>query len=243
MIRMTTALDALREANQAVLAQLAERERELSTRERALTDELTAIENARRALSADRETLQKAQAIQTRMLSGVQIMPPVLTVMAAETKPDGGQMRARIGPQRYAMLAALRDNGPLTIEQIAAETGLSTARIREQMRADHPIYVCAGPVAASDPALQGLVLTVAGMSLLVRFENYRRAQGKPLPTLGDPDDSNDDDAKGDADAGDAEAQKDEAAGTVPSKDAPTASNAETKAENGDGLFTNPSARP
>ena len=218
---MVAQFDTLREANRVILARIAEREEHLTARAHALEGELGAIENERRNLRSDRETIQKAEAIQLKVFGSFQ---PAAVEVETTSRPDGGQTRARIGAKRYAMLVALRDRGSLTVEEIASHTGLGLTRVREQMRADQPNYVNLDVGPTYGQTDQKLLLTIGGANLLGRFESYRRASGKALPPLKYAvDASDDDDASVEADEADTEAQKEEAAGTAPTKDAPTAS--------------------
>jgi hypothetical protein len=194
---MTTAFDALREANREIIAGLDAREQDLLAREKTLAAEMDKVINERRAVVADRETIRKAEAIQARVF-GVEVVPTepaprnpvyelgravgqVANAMAEAAAAKELQSRARIGPQRYAMWATLRDQLSLSAEALAARTGLNIGRVREQMRSDHPLYV------RQDVSLAGpesvFTLTREGYALLERFESYRKAQGKPLPSL------------------------------------------------------------
>lgn len=188
LLEMVAQLDSLKEANRLVLARIAEREEELTARSHALEDELSAIENERRSLASDRETIQRAEAIQAKVLGSLR--PPA---DGGETaRNEGGQTRARIGAKRYAMLVALREKGSLSVEEIAEHTGLNVHRVKEQMRADHPQYVNID-LGAFSKGQNKLLLTGAGHNLIKRFEGYRRAQDKPLPPLKYATDQGEDD--------------------------------------------------
>lgn len=183
-------LEILRSANQQILDGLAAQDEELAAREKALTDELDKIIGRRQKLKDDREILMQAGEIQARILmSTTAPAEPIQPAANDSVALEPVQTRARIGPQRYFMLTALRKHGPLTTHEIATATGLNLARVREQMKSDAPVYVRQGPL--DDGANPRMVLTPAGLELLSRFEGYRKSQGKPLPTLGGSDDDED----------------------------------------------------
>jgi len=189
---MTSPLESARSAHRLALEGIAAKEEELVARERRIHDELTAIENERRSLAADKETLLRAEAIYARHLGGTAPVAPLAEGEGAadtsgEDRPPR-QTRARIGDKRYAMLAAIRERGPISVVRLAIQTKLNTSRIKEQLAADIPLYV--EEVRENDS--KRYVLTEAGEDLLRRFETYRRENGKPLPSLVPGDDGAED---------------------------------------------------
>lgn len=172
--------ELLQNANRAILDGIAEQDRALAVRETALTQELEAVVNQRKRLKDDRDILVRAEEIQLRILEASS-PEPTTSEPEGSNKVGGVQTRARIGPQRYAMLTALRDRGHLTVQEIADITGLPISRVREQMRDDTPVHV--EPVEEESGGTVQLALTQGGYDLLSRFEAYRKSEGKPLPSL------------------------------------------------------------
>jgi hypothetical protein len=120
-----------------------------------------------------------------------QIIPP---------PPPATQKRARIGTNRYLMLDYLRVFAPSRVEEIANFTGLDPRRIKEQMVADVKAgNVEQATVFVGQPPTPAYTyqLTPAGNELLTRFESYRTANGKPLPTRDITSDAVDDGPDGD----------------------------------------------
>jgi DNA-directed RNA polymerase specialized sigma24 family protein len=206
---MTTAFAALREANREIIARLDEREQELLAREKALAADMEKVISERRGIVADRDTIQKAEAVQARLLG---VETPASNPAARNTVYELGrtasiianawadaaaakevQSRARVGPQRYAMLATLRTIERMSAEEIAAATGLSLNRVKEQLRSDTPTYVIQETLLGSPDGELKFQLTDAGADLLKRFENYRKSQGKALPSLTPSENAADDD--------------------------------------------------
>lgn len=154
----------------------------------------------RRNIDRERQTLLEAAQIYDRELQsgvpvralfeGVAIIPPeTRTVSAPETdKP----LRARIGPQRYRMLHALRERGsPVSTQELALITGLGPRRVKDQMMDDCAIGVV---ISETGPADTSHRITEIGLDLLERFEAYKRTRGQALPSLIGPlrDDGHDD---------------------------------------------------
>ncbi|KAA2235844.1 hypothetical protein [Salinarimonas soli] len=190
---MSNPLETALNATRIILDTIDQRDRVLEERERILHDELTGIANERRSLAADKDTLIKAEAIRARFLPGVMFpVPPTVRrseeANSAYTDAVRVQSRARVGNKRYAMLATLRDVGSLTLTELAIRTKLSAGRVREQMRADSPVYVRFGAFGGHE----AVTLTEEGHSLLERFEKYRREADKPLPSLTAGEDGSDD---------------------------------------------------
>ena len=104
------------------------------------------------------------------------------------------KLRARIGPQRYLMLAALRSAPCLTPEAIAVLTGIEVRQIKAQLGSDTEIGVV-----SLEP--YGFALTPEGTDLMARYEEYKQSRGEPLPSRADAageaaevtEDSNEDD--------------------------------------------------
>ena len=94
---------------------------------------------------------------------------------------NSGHLRARIGPQRYAILSTMRESIPLTIEALVGLTGLSEKRIRDQLRVDVPNGVVRQLPEQDGRGPPQFELNVVGNDLLMRFEAYRLAKGKPFP--------------------------------------------------------------
>lgn len=166
------ALDAI-EADDAAIS---EGEAELH---RALAE----FEKRHRANADKRSVILQAQNLQLEAL-GVRPEEP-RSEQPASTEPQvtevGKQSRARIGPQRYHIFVALRNHGPKTVEGIVGMTHLTTKRVKEQLRTDSDDgYVRSW---FGEPSVEVFDLTDSGRELLVRFENYRRSNNKPLPTL------------------------------------------------------------
>jgi hypothetical protein len=105
---------------------------------------------------------------------------PAAVAAAPRTGDLVVQKRARVGPQRYFILTSLRAVGPLSLGEIIKQTHLQERRVRDQLRSD----INDGVV---DEVAVGLThkfrLSKAGGELLMRFEEYRKATGKGLPTL------------------------------------------------------------
>ena len=101
---------------------------------------------------------------------------------------QSGQLRARIGPQRYLMFEGMDVFGSLSIEKMAQITKLSAKRIKDQMNSD----TANGFVAEVEGDYS---LTARGQELLEKFVNYKKSRGEQLPTAESaPPSSEDDDA-------------------------------------------------
>ncbi|MBL6458878.1 hypothetical protein JMJ55_26470 [Belnapia sp. T6] len=84
--------------------------------------------------------------------------------------------KARLGDQHYLMLCALQNAESVSLEQVVRATRLSARRVKEQMVAD-----VGNGVVKNDNGL--LSITPKGIDLLTRFQQLKRSQGVPLPTL------------------------------------------------------------
>jgi hypothetical protein len=101
-----------------------------------------------------------------------------------------GQKRARIGPQRYLMLNALHERGPLTVHDIAGLASLAPRRVRDQMVADekNKIVELVTQFVDIGKSIAKYQITSEGRQLLHRFVAYRHERGIPLPTIEDAED-------------------------------------------------------
>jgi hypothetical protein len=159
--------------------------------------------------------LQAKAVLERRTLPGIGLdlddsdLRPIARVIAPISPQP--QKRARIGTNRYFMLNHLREMSPSRVEEIASFTGLDPRRIKEQMAADlkagnvEQVTVFVGKSPAPAYAYQ---LTPAGNELLTRFESYRTANGKPLPSQdGASDDDDDVSDTGDTEGAEIHAEK------------------------------------
>lgn len=91
--------------------------------------------------------------------------------------------RARIGPQRYLMLSALRALEVLSPMEMETLTSLGAKRIKDQIRAD----LIAGIIeeTTAEDGTSKFKLTADGLDLLDRFERYKTQKGEPLPAATD----------------------------------------------------------
>jgi hypothetical protein len=178
-------LDAILEFHRSIRSALDAQEATVAEREAAAQKTLAECRMERQKIESERATLDSAEKLYIRasgkepevhlvrvnMLAGFE-------VASAETRSIG-QERARVGPQRYAMLVVLRDmREDRSLEDIAGPTGLSIKRIRGQMNTE----VERGTVTERDGRY---TITDSGRELLIRFAEYRRERGIPLPTLAD----------------------------------------------------------
>jgi hypothetical protein len=183
--------DSLRALNAGLLTALEEEKEKIDQRRADAKRVLAQCDTEDDHIEEKRNSIIVASKMQLAYLSKLpepSLPPcPVALPQSAESPaepdqsaPDGSvQKRARVGPQRYLMLTALRGAGPLTVSDIVNHTGLLERRVRDQLRAD----MADGVVKES---LSGTIykygLTEPGLDLLDRFERYRRHTGKGLPT-------------------------------------------------------------
>jgi hypothetical protein len=176
--------------NQAALATIAAREKQLETQEKELLNALAGIEAERRALADDRAAIEKAERVKTKILAGW-TGPPLSNQMDDERVDNFlrtpslanplGQARARIGDKRYDILATLREAGPLLLSEIVARTGQDAGRIKEQFKRDIPVHVQRKTLTTDGRVQMKFQLTPVGFELLDRFEACRMSRGAPLP--------------------------------------------------------------
>jgi predicted transcriptional regulator len=186
---MSHPFDTVFDLNRHIYAALDEREQDVVRREREANKILLECDLEREKIKSEREAIKAAEKLQRHHLEALGVIVPdsfphgdsvsesALTVEGQEAK----KRRARVGPQRYAILTSLRLWGEANIDEIVSLTDLSIKRIKDQFRVDIP---------------EGIVrllsnnkyeLTAEGEELLARFEEYKTRQGEPLPTLADAD--------------------------------------------------------
>jgi hypothetical protein len=133
------------------------------------------------SIARDRATLAEAEKLYRNLPSKAR--GPVSSGQSAgDSSAAAAHKRARIGPQRYLMLAAL-DRQPGDAAELAKATGLPLRRVAEQMRSDiglgiveqAEIHEIGGPIPK-------YVLSAAGEDLLARFRGDRQFKGLSLPT-------------------------------------------------------------
>jgi DNA-binding HxlR family transcriptional regulator len=186
---------SLREFHRQLRAALDEREAGVAEREAFAQQVLSACAAARQQIVQDRATLEAAESVYARLTGtspprlplsleeepsrAAQSRETLNSAIATATAVLSGQKRARIGPQRYLILAALREHDRLPIDLIERSTGLASKRVREQLVADESV----GIVSREDSyGRSEYALTTAGHDLLSRYEAYRSSKGLPLPT-------------------------------------------------------------
>jgi hypothetical protein len=183
----------LLEANRLILADLDRRVASVDEREAKARSVLDDCAAERRQLEVERDAILTADRLYRRRFIPDDTAPETsvtsvglgATSASALVKP-----RARIGPQRYRILAHLRLwNKAVVVEEIAAATGLSIKRIHDQLRVDMPNGII-GEVEGR------YCLKCAGWDLLERFEHYKRSKGEPLPLLHGPIDDDEGDTEG-----------------------------------------------
>ena len=183
---------SLRDLHRQLIEKLDQRLTQVATREADLKRALEACAAERREIDRERHVLVQAAEIYDREFNeGVptkplfEQMPPVEPPPAAAPEEAIRPLRARIGPQRYRMFHTMRENDrPISSDDLAALTGLSKRRVKDQMLEDH-----AAGVVSSVPYPNGPVrylLTPVGLDLLERFERYKKARGESLPAVSGP---------------------------------------------------------
>lgn len=198
-------LDQLLLVNAQVREQMAVREARLREREGELRASLDECEAALSKLASERAALDTVEQIYRGHFSGgsgqrgLNISTPAHPAAPMSAKEDqSGQLRARIGPQRYLMFEGMDVFGSLSIEKMAQITKLSAKRIKDQMNSD----VTNGFVAEAEGEYS---LTARGQELLEKFVNYKKSRGEQLPTADSaPPLSDDDDAAAASISGEAE---------------------------------------
>jgi len=197
---MSADLSHALEANREVLASLDREEAVLDAEDAVLKERQKAISVRRYEIHERRQVLQLAATFYREYLGApiptdplpLPVPPDTTCVSTAETESAppthlvSRKSRARIGPQRYRMLALLRsESRPLDEADIASRTGLGIKRVRDQIRADLPDRI----IAISEGLFGGVAgyeITPDGLDLMARFEAYKKAKGQPLPSLEGP---------------------------------------------------------
>src|SRR4051794_22726724 len=149
--------DAIRELHRQARHMLDQREASVAGREAEATRVLAECAAERKEIEQDRSALGAAEQVYARLaLIPSQPQPisasdtvvaehptrPLSTAgMGGMVGPAGGQKRARIGPQRYLILAALREHDRLLADLIWKSTGLAVKRVREQLAADESVGI------------------------------------------------------------------------------------------------------
>jgi hypothetical protein len=151
--------------------------------EAAINGQLVELQAAMHALQKSRQTLeQRRWALDEteRAYRDVESdLAPATSVMLDRGSPSDAnrerKLRARVGPQRYLILEALRDLGPMSIDETVSITGLSLKRVKDQVNADVPLGVI---------AREGTTISITddGRDLMARFEDYKKSKGEPLPS-------------------------------------------------------------
>src|SRR4051794_7929783 len=128
---MTSQLDFLLDMHERLRAKIADEEVELDARCAQLRGELDKCEQERGALAKRLWALEETERLYRADL-GLQAhdSPPSGMVVTPHLSGSGGQLRARIGPKRYLMLAALRDFGALAPESVTNRTGIEPRRVK-----------------------------------------------------------------------------------------------------------------
>lgn len=187
-------LQKLLEANEFLRADIAQRLERVDEREARARAVLGDCEAERRELGSELAIIDEADRLyRRRFLPASDQSGEAKSAKTEDIEAVGRQHRARIGPQRYRILVALRKSRTaLALGMIVLQTGLSYKRVRDQLRAD----LTDGFIAE-----QGGTFTLlqAGETLLERYESYKRAKGEPLPSLDEPI-SEDDGEDGESDA-------------------------------------------
>jgi hypothetical protein len=176
-------LDILLAIHERIRARIAREESALAARCEQLRAALEACQldqevlaKRRWALDETERAYREAEGID-QVMAGIVPEPDdagnsnsLVTENAGEKK-----LRARIGPQRYLILDALRLLGPISTDSAVQLTDLTPKRVKEQLSADTEI----GVVARSGDLYS---LTEVGLDLLTRYEEYKRSKGEPLPS-------------------------------------------------------------
>ncbi|MCJ2121169.1 hypothetical protein [Methylobacterium sp. J-077] len=194
---MPDSIDWVRQLNRKVLDGLDARETQIVAREAEARKILEACEAERSRIKKQRDGVLETENLQLTVLQdgtlgGSKLYGPPIPqlrseeILASESS-DGGpsrKRRARVGPQRYLMLVALREGGDLSHDEIEKWTGLPAKRVREQIKLDVEQNVVE-EVEGDDPRIPEFALSDIGLDLLNRYEEYKRRKSEPLPTLAD----------------------------------------------------------
>ena len=165
-------LTHLIEMNARALSKLDERVSSLTEREDRARRTLEKCQEERVQLEREHQALTLAEQVYRRTFG----RPEDASIGNGQSDPDGAKPRARIGPQRYLMLACIRNNVGATPDFIAQNTQLSPRRVKEQMGSD----VAGGIVKDTSGVYH---LTFNGHQLMSRFEAYKDSRGEPLPSI------------------------------------------------------------
>lgn len=177
-------LDALTELNRPVREELGRREALAAEREAQARREVEDCERERSQVAVDRSALDRVEELH-RQLSGSRPAGEGEREVGSGLTPSPDSdlkakpLRARVGPQRYLMLVAIRDRGSASPEEVAEVTGLQLRRVRDQLSDDRE----KGFVAIVDDG--GLALTARGVEQLAVFEAAKASRGERLPTFED----------------------------------------------------------
>lgn len=170
---MSAQLDFLFAMHERLRAKIAGEVAALDSRCERLRGELAECEQERAAL--DRKLLA---LLETEAMYRADLAPDAgdgELVATPQLSASGGQIRARVGPKRYLMLAVLRTMAaPMIAEDVADKTGIELRRVRAQLNSD----VDNGVVEIEGGAYR---LTATGADLLARNESYKNSRGEPLP--------------------------------------------------------------
>jgi len=206
---MGKSAEFLQQLNKSILAVLDGREKELTDRESKARRVLEECATERLAIRAQRASIAEAERIQLAALEAAELedddnvppdenpptfhvglLPPYKAPAVPPNSVGGGpaspqdnqKLRARIGPQRYAILTALREESFLTADAISLATRLTPKRVKDQLRVDLPRGIVAmETIRTRDGEVETYLLTHRGSDLLSRFENYKNARGEELP--------------------------------------------------------------
>jgi hypothetical protein len=178
------------ELHRQILAELDKSDADNERREKDAHEVIDECAQTRKANAAKRHVLLEATRIYQEFSGALPGAPLPLDlpkrapreVVAESPLNSSRPPRARIGPQRYRIFHVLRQQHPIPVseENISLRTGLTTKRVRDQMRGDVPDGMVR--VAASGE----YVITDAGLALMARFEAYKQNKGQPLPSLVGP---------------------------------------------------------
>lgn len=188
-------------ATAEVLALLDQRLRLNGEKEAAIQRSLERCHDERAELENERKTLTAAADLYRRYQRPAGLAAteqttgdlhsgalPLLPTQVTSTIPG---VRARVGPQRYRILATLRLWARVaTYEEVIAATNLTSKRVRKQVKSDlQDGFIVASP--------DGIALAEKGYELLERFENYKKSHGEALPPISGPLDDDEDAASAD----------------------------------------------
>ena len=180
---MAINLRDLLEANRILLTELDQRDAGVDEREAKARAIIDGCEAERREIDLDRQALLTTERLYRRRFVPLDEDAPA-PIRAADGVMElltRQKPRARIGPQRYRVLAILRlKNVAIAPEEISATTNLTLKRVKDQLRADMAERI----IGATGDGRYGL--WPAGLDLLERFEHYKRSRGEPLPSITGP---------------------------------------------------------